>query len=75
MKFFKRRKRREKITISPISFDRDPVEYPISFVPENMRDGFDYEKDFNERQKIEAEKVKKNAQSPLEFEGITRPRK
>ena len=75
LKFFKRRKHREKITISPISFDRDPVEYPISFVPENMRDGFDYEKDFNERQKIEAEKVKKNAQSPLEFEGITRPRK
>lgn len=75
LKFIKRRKKIQKIAISPISFDRDPVVYPISFVPENMREGFDYEKDFEERQKLEAKKKKKKAISPIEFEGIDRNRK
>ena len=72
LKFIKRRKVRTKIAISPIVFERDPVTYPISFVPENMREGFDYEKDFQERQKLEKMKRKKKAVSPIEFEGISR---
>lgn len=72
--FTKVRKNRYKITVSPISFDRDPVIYPISFVPENLREGFDYEKDFEERQKLEALKKKKGAICPIEFEGINRAR-
>ena len=70
LRFIKRRKVRHKVAVSPIIFERDPVIYPISFVPENLREGFDYEKDFIERQK-ENEK-RKNAISPLEFEGISR---
>lgn len=69
--FKKRRKSRPKIAISPISFTKDPVVYPISFVPENLREGFDYEKDFEERQKLEKSKIKKKAYSPIEFEGRT----
>lgn len=70
LRFIKRRKVRQKITISPIIFERDPVTYPISFVPESMREGFDYEKDFAERQKLNEKK--KDAISPLQFEGISR---
>ena len=70
LRFVKRRKVRHKVVISPIIFERDPVVYPISFVPESIREGFDYEKDFMERQ-IENEK-RKNAISPIEFEGINR---
>ena len=67
--FIKRRKQRTKIAISPIIFDRDPVQYPISFVPEQLREGFDYEKDFEERQKLEEDKKRTKAVSPIEFEG------
>lgn len=72
LNFFKRKKKREKITISPISFDRDPIEYPISFVPEEMREGFNYEKDFIDRQVLYAEMKRRNAESPIEFEGSKR---
>jgi DNA-directed RNA polymerase beta subunit len=72
LKFIKVRKQKTKIAISPILFTKDPVVYPISFVPENMRDGFDYEKDFKERQELEKSKIKTKAICPIEFEGITR---
>lgn len=67
--FIKRRKLKHKITISPICFTRDPVIRPISFVPENFREGFDYEKDFQERQELEKRKKEMGAESPIEFEG------
>lgn len=67
--FIKRRKLKHKITISPICFTRDPVIRPISFVPENLRKGFDYEKDFQERQELEKRKKETGAESPIEFEG------
>ena len=72
LKFIKRRKKINKIAISPITFDRDPVKYPISFVPEHLREGFDYEKDFQERQELERRKKEKKAISPVIFEGISR---
>lgn len=75
LRFIKRRKVRPKIVVSPISFDRDPVTYPISFVPVDMREGFDYEKDFIDRQELEAQKVKSGAISPIEFEGRDSKRK
>jgi hypothetical protein len=37
-----------------------------------MREGFDYEKDFQERQKLKEDKIKAGAKSPVRFEGITR---
>jgi hypothetical protein len=70
LRFIKRRKVREKIAVSPIIFERDPVIYPILFVPESLREGFDYEKDFAERQELNERK--KDAISPLLFEGISR---
>ena len=74
LKFVKRRKVRNKIAISPIIFEKDPVTYPISFVPTNQREGFDYEKDFAERQKLEKLKQKRKAESPIEFEGRSNER-
>lgn len=70
--FIKRRKLREKIVLSPIKFSKDPITYPISFVPEALRKDFDYEKDFQERQERERLKKELNIQSPIEFEGIKR---
>ena len=70
LNFIKRRKNIGKVTMSPITFDRDPYTHPISFVPENMREGFDYIKDFEERQKFKAKKAKnKKLKSPVRFEG------
>ena len=69
LNFIKRKKKFKKVTVSPVSFDRDPYVHPISFIPENMRDGFDYEKDFKDRQKLKQEKIDKGAKSPVRFEG------
>lgn len=74
LKFIKRRKKREKIVMSPIIFERDPITRPIDILPEHMREGFDYEKDFKERQEFEKLKKEKGAISPIEFEGIRRKR-
>lgn len=63
------------IVISPISFDRDPIIRPISFVPEDEREGFDYIKDFDDRQKLEEEKKRTKPICPIEFEGIDIRRK
>lgn len=70
--FTKKLKRYNVIAISPIEFTKDPVSHPISFVPESMRDGFDYEKDFQERQKTN--KKREKCESPIIFEGIRRKR-
>lgn len=72
LKFVKRRKVKTKVAISPIVFERDPVIYPISFVPKSQRDGYDYEKDFSERQQLEKLKQERKAISPIEFEGISK---
>ena len=74
IKFIKRRKNITKITMSPIRFDHDPYTYPIRFLPEELREGFDYVKDFKERQKENALRKKKGI-SPISFEGIDRRRK
>ena len=68
MNFIKKRKEYKGITICPITFDKDPYKRPISFVPENMREGFDYEKDFKERQKMNAKREKEGI-SPIKFSG------
>lgn len=70
--FVKKLKKRIKMAMSPIFFDKDQYQSPISFIPESEREGFDYEKDFQERQKLEADKKKKKAKSPFFFEGIRR---
>ena len=64
-------KKVRKNIVSPISFNRDPVKYPISFIPEELREGFDYEKDFKDRQKLKASKESK---SPFIFDGRSRRR-
>lgn len=70
LNFIKRPKIKKKIIMSPLYFTRDPMTYPISFVPEEKRKGFDYVKDFEERQEFEKRKKESGAISPLEFEGI-----
>ena len=73
--FIKTKKVKKKIAMSAIYFDKDPIKYPISFVPESDREGFDYEQDFKDRQKkLKSAKYKK-AKSPFLFEGIDTKRK
>lgn len=73
--FIKKRKQRNKIVVSPIVFDHDPYVHPISFVPESEREGFDYIKDFDDRQKEMKSAKRKKAVSPILFEGIERKNK
>lgn len=68
--FYKTKKRIEKILEVPITFEKDPIDYPISFVPEDQRKGFDYIKDFKDRQKL-LEKLEK-IESPVRFDGRKR---
>lgn len=72
--FEKRKKVKQKITICPIVFTQDPITKPIEFVPEDLQEGFDYEKDFEERQELAMKKKKTNAVSPFLFEGRSRGR-
>ena len=71
MVFIKKKKKRPKLTVAPFYFDRDPIKHPISFVPKSEREGFDYEKDFKDRQKLIAEKGNK-VKSPLLFDSRDR---
>lgn len=75
LRFIKKRKKFTKITISPVSFDRDPYQCPISFVPEKYRKDFDYVADFNARVDLYNRKDELGVISPIEFEGIDRRRK
>lgn len=68
LSFIKKRKQYKSITISPIKFEKDPHKRPIKFVPEELREGFDYEKDFKERQKMNAKREKYGI-SPMKFSG------
>lgn len=75
IRFIKKKKNIQKVTFSPVSFDRDPYQVPISFVPIDKREGFDYVKDFKDRQKYYDKVKKSGAESPVRFEGIDRRRK
>jgi hypothetical protein len=72
--FEKRKKIKKKLTISPIVFTKDPVTKPIMFVPKDLQEGFDYEKEFQDRQKLIAKKKKTKAISPIWFEGRSEDR-
>lgn len=74
MVFIKKPKNIKKITFCPVSFDKYPITPAVSFVPESMREGFDYEKDFQERQNLADAKKKAGAKSPVKFMGIDRKR-
>ena len=73
--FIKKRKLKKKLALPAFYFEKDPTVYPISFVSEQDREGFDYEQDFKDREKkLKSAKYKK-AKSPFYFEGIDRKRK
>lgn len=73
--FIKKRKLKKKLALPAFYFEKDPTVYPISFVSDQDRDGFDYEQDFKDREKkLKSVKYKK-AKSPFYFEGIDRKRK
>ena len=73
--FIKSKKVRKKVAIPAFYFDHDPITYPISFVPEQDRKGFDYEKDFKDREKERKSARAKKVKSPLLFDGIERKEK
>ena len=65
--FKKIKKVKQKITVSPVTFTKPPIKSPIFFVKQK---GFDFDKDFEQRQKIEAEKAKNEKLiQPIYFEG------
>lgn len=68
LKFIKRRKNRVKIVSSPIYFEKDPIQNPISFIPEDIASTFDYEKDFQEREEMRR-KYGDKVKSPIYFDG------
>lgn len=72
--FVKKPKHIKKITFSPVSFEQFPIKQVVSFIPEDQREGFDYIKDFKERQKFEEKKKKAGAVSPVTWMGIDRNR-
>ena len=65
------RKKIHKITISPVSFDKDPTIRPVSIIPlqEYNKEGFDIEKYEQEEAEFERRKRETGAISPLIFEG------
>lgn len=68
IKFIKKKKNIQPAIVEcPITIGKAPVESPIFF---NSEPGFDFEKDFQERQKIaeEREKNKKETESPIYYE-------
>jgi hypothetical protein len=65
--FIKKKKKITKVVISPISFEKPIYTTPITFVPKQIAKGFDYEKDFAERQ--EERKKREKAPSPIIYEG------
>ena len=69
LKFVKKLKVIDKITYSPITFFKDPIEYPIRFIPKQDWDTIDIEKDFEERQKMYKDIEENNIESPILFEG------
>ena len=73
--FIKSKKVRQKIAVPAFYFDHDPITYPISFVPECDREGFDYEKDFQDRQKERKSARAKKVRSPFLYDGIERKEK
>ena len=71
LKFIKKRKKIEKILMSPIVFEKDPYIKPIEFVSQQEREKItDWNAEFEERQRIE--QLRASAISPIEFEGVTR---
>ena len=72
--FIKSKKVRKKIAVSGIYFEKDPIKHPLIFVPE-CDDGFDFEKDFQDRQKAMKSAKSKKVKSPLIFEGVERKNK
>ena len=69
--FEKKPKFRQKITFSPFSFVKDPIKRPFYFVKE---EGFDFEKDWNDRQALKAKIAKDKKVKPAfkSFEGVDR---
>jgi hypothetical protein len=73
IKFIKRKKNIKKILSSPITFDKYPYKKPVTILAPELRDGFDYEKDFEDRQKYKKKLEKlKNLKSPIKVDCRTR---
>lgn len=73
---FKRRKKiRDKVVPAAIEFYENPKPpKALVFTPKNMIDGFDYEKDWEERQALYKRMKETKATSPLIFDGIDEER-
>ena len=68
--FDKIKKFKKILAVPAFYFEKDPITYPISFVPEQDREGFDYEQDFKDREKERKSKKAKRAVSPFLFDGV-----
>jgi len=73
--FIKTKKVKKKIAVPAIYFEKDPIIHPLTFVAESDREGFDYEQDFKDRQKMMKSAKFKKAKSPFLYDGIDTRRK
>ena len=69
LKFIKRKKKINHITVCPVTFDNIPYKKPVSYIPEQIKEGYDPEKDFAERQEFKQAKLKAGAKRVIRFEG------
>jgi hypothetical protein len=73
--FIKTKKVKKKIAVPAIYFEKDPIVHPLTFVAESDREGFDYEQDFKDRQKMMKSAKFKKAKSPFLYDGVDTRRK
>ena len=66
LKFEKIKKKYNKMTYCPIKFTRDPIKTPIRVIPEDKREGYDYEAEFWKHQKEKEYRMEK-CHSPIKF--------
>ena len=70
LNFIKVPRKISHISMSPVTFNKDPFRRPISFVSPEAKDTFDYQKDFDERMALDnAKKRKKKIYYPVRFDG------
>ena len=66
LRFEKIKKQYTKVTYCPIKFTRDPLRSPIHIIPEDKREGYDYEEAAKKREKEKEYRMTK-CHSPIKF--------
>ena len=66
LRFDKIKKKYNKLTYCPIKLTRDPIRTPLRIVPEDQREGYDYEAALKKREEERKYRMEK-CHSPIKF--------